>query len=90
MKVRTLKPLLDLMSHYALKMPHLAQSEGDMGHGATSDDRNYRLVFCMQLHTFVDVDRWRLNLPKIFSFIPSMSEGLLIVIALQSPLLLFA
>jgi hypothetical protein len=43
-KVRTLKLLSDLMSHLASKMPHLAskmphlvQSEGNMGHGATSD-----------------------------------------------------
>jgi hypothetical protein len=28
---------MDLMSHLASKMPHLARSRGNMGHGATLD-----------------------------------------------------
>ena len=37
-KVRTLKLLLYLMSYLASKLPHLAWSEGDMGHGAATFD----------------------------------------------------
>ncbi len=37
MKVHTLKPLLDIMSHLAMQMPHLASFEGSKGHGTPSD-----------------------------------------------------
>jgi hypothetical protein len=33
-----LKLLLDIMSHLATNMPHIAPFEGSKGHGAPSDD----------------------------------------------------
>ncbi len=36
-KVRTLKLLLDILSHFVTKMPQLAPFEGRKGHGAPSD-----------------------------------------------------
>ena len=38
MKVGTLKLLLDIMSHLATNMPHIAPFEGSKGHGAPSDE----------------------------------------------------
>ena len=38
MKVGTLKLLLDIMSHLATNMPHIAPFDSSKGHGAPSDE----------------------------------------------------
>ncbi len=51
MKVGTLKLLLDIMSHLASNMPHIAPFEGSKGHGAPSDVRYLRTDLALRCGT---------------------------------------
>ncbi len=68
MKVGTLKLLLDIMSHLATNMPHIAPFECSKGHGAPSDDFLDKYVsHAVGNHYFLHFLQWsKLNKSKTF------------------------
>ena len=77
--MHTLKPLSDLMSHLASKMPHLVRSEGDMGHGATISDNAWDLPghwLPRELHPHLGAGAGLLDPPQLWHTPEDTEHGL--------------